>query len=87
MEGANRWLQDNPGLAVWKCESVESLLNVAADGTITYDLNEMIRHDSTFGFSVYIKGIRLERKAFKICPHVHSILKTRSSQKLKIHWI
>lgn len=59
IEGANRWLQDNPGYSVWKCESVNRKLNAAKDGTISYELNEMLRHDATFGFNVYIKGIRL----------------------------
>lgn len=59
IEGANRWLLDNPGLMVWKCETVQRKLGAAKDGTISYDLNNMLRHDATFGFAVFIKGIRL----------------------------
>ncbi|XP_053381687.1 uncharacterized protein LOC128549190 [Mercenaria mercenaria] len=59
VEAANRWLQDDPGLTVWKCESIVRKLTPAKDGTISYELNEMLRHDATFGFTVYIKGIRL----------------------------
>ncbi|XP_053380425.1 uncharacterized protein LOC123540761 isoform X2 [Mercenaria mercenaria] len=59
VEAANRWLQDNPGLTAWKCESIVRKLTPAKDGTISYELNEMLRHDATFGFTVYIKGIRL----------------------------
>ncbi|XP_052224012.1 uncharacterized protein LOC127839669 [Dreissena polymorpha] len=57
--GANRWLADHPEVAVWKCESIECPLSADAGGGLHYDLNGMIRHDSTFGFCCYIKGVRL----------------------------
>ncbi|KAL4219016.1 hypothetical protein ACF0H5_021600 [Mactra antiquata] len=59
VEGANRWLIDNPLFSVWKCESVDRKLSLARDGSLSYDLNEMLRHEATFGFTVYIKGLRL----------------------------
>lgn len=58
LDAANRFLQDNPGMAVWKCESVTKMLNMSKDGTLSYELNTMLRHEATFGFLVYIKGLR-----------------------------
>lgn len=57
--GANKWLKDNPGMVPWKCETVERRVDVTADGNLTYDLDAMIRHDSAFGYMVYIRGIRM----------------------------
>ncbi|XP_045181889.2 uncharacterized protein LOC123540686 [Mercenaria mercenaria] len=59
LEGANCLLQDNPNMAIWKCESVTKKLYATKEGTLTYELNTMFRHESTFGFLVYIKGLRL----------------------------
>ncbi|XP_052788293.1 uncharacterized protein LOC128223167 [Mya arenaria] len=57
--GANRWLADHPELSVWKCECVQTPLSTARDGSLYYDLNSMVRHDSTYGYSVYLKGLRM----------------------------
>lgn len=59
IDAANLWLQNNPQVSVWKCESITKRLNAAKDKSLSYELNEMLRHESTFGFVVYIKGLRL----------------------------
>jgi hypothetical protein len=58
LDGANRWLQDHPGLTVFKCETVDKRLHEAKDGTIVYEMNEMLRNESSNGFSIYVKGLR-----------------------------
>lgn len=59
IEGCNKWLKDNSGMVAWKCETIERKVDVAADGSLTYDLDAMIRHDATFGYMVYVRGIRM----------------------------
>ena len=58
IEGCNKWLKDNSGMVAWKCETIERKVDVTADGSLTYDLDAMIRHDATFGYLVFVRGIR-----------------------------
>ena len=58
IEGCNKWLKDNSGMVAWKCETIEHKVDVTADGNLTYDLDAMIRHDATFGYLVFVRGIR-----------------------------
>ncbi|XP_045182533.2 uncharacterized protein LOC123541053 isoform X4 [Mercenaria mercenaria] len=62
LEGANRWLQDHPGLTVIKCETVDKRLHEAKDGSLIYELNEMLRNEPSNGFTVYVKGLRMWMK-------------------------
>lgn len=55
VEVANQWLRVNPGFAVWKCETVER--KVEAGPTI--EMDKMIMHHSTYGFNVFIRGVRM----------------------------
>ncbi|XP_064616929.1 uncharacterized protein LOC135480928 [Liolophura sinensis] len=52
---ANQWLSSNPSYMVWKCETVEKKV----DKGPFVDMNSMLHHDSTFGFNVYVRGLRL----------------------------
>ncbi|XP_071096572.1 uncharacterized protein [Haliotis cracherodii] len=55
MQGANLWLQANPGLECWKCETVERKV----DKGPFIDLESMKIHQSTYGFNVYVLGLRM----------------------------
>ncbi|KAK3088229.1 hypothetical protein FSP39_016398 [Pinctada imbricata] len=55
IQAANQWLLSNPKYGVWKCETVER--KIKPDGSI--DLDQMVYHESTYGFNVYIRGLRL----------------------------
>ncbi|XP_046561246.1 uncharacterized protein LOC124270253 [Haliotis rubra] len=55
MQGANMWLQANPGLQCWKCETVERKV----DKGPYIDLDSMKMHQSTYGFNVYVLGLRM----------------------------
>lgn len=52
---ANYWLRANPSYGVWKCETVER--KVETNGGIVMD--KMIFHESTYGFNVLVRGLRL----------------------------
>ncbi|XP_062599010.1 uncharacterized protein LOC134260481 [Saccostrea cucullata] len=52
---ANYWLRANPNYGVWKCETVER--KVESSGEIIMD--KMLSHESTYGFNVLIRGLRL----------------------------
>ncbi|XP_056012775.1 uncharacterized protein LOC130052314 [Ostrea edulis] len=52
---ANFWLRANQSYGVWKCETVER--KVENNGSIVMD--KMIFHESTYGFNVLIRGLRL----------------------------
>jgi hypothetical protein len=54
IEAANQYLRSNPGLAVWKCETVERKVEVGP----TIELDKMSIHHSTYGFNVFILGVR-----------------------------
>ncbi|OWF54656.1 hypothetical protein KP79_PYT04382 [Mizuhopecten yessoensis] len=49
------WLVGNPLYAVWKCETVERKVD---KGTVIV-MENMVYHEATFGFNVYIRGLRL----------------------------
>ncbi|KAK7492001.1 hypothetical protein BaRGS_00016665 [Batillaria attramentaria] len=55
MEGANMWLKSNPGLRVWKCETVERKVET---GPIVH-LDNTVHHESAFGVNVYVFGVRM----------------------------
>ncbi|KAJ8300943.1 hypothetical protein KUTeg_022462 [Tegillarca granosa] len=55
IQAANHWLRANPDLAVWKCETVER----KCDEGPTIQMDKMTYHQSTFGFNVYVRGLRL----------------------------
>lgn len=55
MEGANMWLQSNPLLRVWKCETVERKVETGP----TVHLDKTVHHESSFGANVYVFGVRL----------------------------
>lgn len=54
MATANQWLSSNPSYMVWKCETVEKKV----DKGPLVDMDSMLHHDSTFGFNVYVRGLR-----------------------------
>ena len=60
MAGANQWLKDHPGMVAWKCETIERKVDASSDGSLTYDLDAMIRHDATYGYMVYVRGLRYD---------------------------
>ena len=60
MAGVNRWLSDHPEVSVWKCETVHRTLTSGPAGEVYYDLNTMIRFDGTFGYTVFLKGVRYD---------------------------
>ncbi|XP_069119390.1 uncharacterized protein [Argopecten irradians] len=55
IQAANMWLAGNRSYAVWKCETVERKVD---KGTVIV-LEKMVYHEATFGFNVYIRGLRL----------------------------
>ncbi|XP_076092473.1 uncharacterized protein LOC143063912 [Mytilus galloprovincialis] len=61
IEAANQWLRSNPGFAVWKCETVERKVDAAraAGQPPIIEMEKMTIHHSTFGFNVFIRGIRM----------------------------
>lgn len=59
IEAVNQWLKDNPGLVAWKCETTENKLGQDQYGNLTFDLNSMLIHEATFGYQVYLLGLRL----------------------------
>ncbi|KAL5011523.1 hypothetical protein ScPMuIL_010074 [Solemya velum] len=58
LDGANQWLQTNTDMRVWKCETVERKVEKGPDGPFI-PMDKMTKHDSMFGFNVWVKGIRL----------------------------
>ncbi|XP_033760856.1 LOW QUALITY PROTEIN: uncharacterized protein LOC117342736 [Pecten maximus] len=55
IQAANMWLAGNPSYAVWKCETVERKVDKGA----VIVMEKMIYHEATFGFNVFIRGLRL----------------------------
>ncbi|ESO86375.1 hypothetical protein LOTGIDRAFT_235434 [Lottia gigantea] len=55
IENANEWLRCNSGMKVWRCETVERKIE---KGTIV-NLDSTLIHESTYGFNVYVIGLRL----------------------------
>ncbi|XP_070183337.1 uncharacterized protein [Littorina saxatilis] len=55
MRGANMWLQSNPALRVWKCETVERKVEL---GPVVH-LDSTLHHESSGGANVYVFGVRL----------------------------
>ncbi|XP_041371143.1 uncharacterized protein LOC121384709 [Gigantopelta aegis] len=55
LAGANLWLGSNPGLSVWKCETVERKV----DKGPCIDLESMLQHESAYGFNVHVLGLRM----------------------------
>ncbi|XP_060073517.1 uncharacterized protein LOC132553303 [Ylistrum balloti] len=55
VQAANMWLAGNPLYAVWKCETVERKVEKGANIV----MEKMIYHEATFGFNVFIRGLRL----------------------------
>lgn len=44
-------------MRVWKCETVERKVEKGPDGPFI-PMDKMTKHDSMFGFNVWVKGIR-----------------------------
>ncbi|XP_062599009.1 uncharacterized protein LOC134260480 [Saccostrea cucullata] len=55
IQASNHWLRENPMYGVWKCETVER--KVEPSGEVI--MESMLFHEATYGFNVYINGIRL----------------------------
>ncbi|XP_076454668.1 uncharacterized protein LOC143289546 [Babylonia areolata] len=55
MRGANLWLRNNPGLRVWKCETVERKVDL---GPVVH-LDTTVHHESSYGANYYVFGVRL----------------------------
>ncbi|XP_050411964.1 uncharacterized protein LOC126826892 isoform X1 [Patella vulgata] len=55
LKDANAWLQCNPGIRVWKCETVERKVE---KGPTIY-LDSTLLHEPTYGFIAYVIGLRL----------------------------
>ena len=54
MRGANLWLQNNPALRVWKCETVERKVEAGP----TVHLESTVHHESSYGANCYVFGVR-----------------------------
>lgn len=60
VRGANTWLSQNPGLAVWKCETVERKVLPGQDGPgVLVDLNSMSYREAAWACNCYVFGIRM----------------------------
>ena len=60
VKGANIWLAQNPGLAVWKCETVErKVLHSQGQTALLVDLDSMGYRESTWNCNCYVFGIRM----------------------------
>ncbi|KAL8597524.1 hypothetical protein ACOMHN_033395 [Nucella lapillus] len=55
MNGANVWLKSNPGLKVWKCETVERKVDI---GPVVH-LESTLLHESSYGANYYVFGVRM----------------------------
>ncbi|GFR85497.1 hypothetical protein ElyMa_004175200 [Elysia marginata] len=60
VRGANAWLAQNPGLAVWKCETVErKVLKGQGHTRVRVDLDSMAYRESAWNCNCYVFGIRM----------------------------
>ncbi|RUS71014.1 hypothetical protein EGW08_021226 [Elysia chlorotica] len=60
VRAANAWLAGNPGLTVWKCETVErKVLEDQGQGGPRVDLDTMNARESAWGCNCYVFGLRL----------------------------
>ena len=57
IRGANVWLQNNRGLQVWKCETVERKVEL---GPVVL-LDSTVHHESSYGANCYVFGVRCVR--------------------------